>query len=546
MHSTAPSGFIFSWLPTRLGRLPLLIVLVLAVWGGEYLRRDLWEPDEARYAYVAAEMRDTGNQLVPHRNGEVYAHKPPLMFWLIQAGARFTGGSINGVAARFPSFIGGLLILWSLARLARRWYGPEVETPAVLCLAATYIFWRQVGMGQIDALLCGLEISALYLLFTAEEGPGPAPLRWAGAWIAMGLAILAKGPVGLLVPLGVYLCGSFAAGEGRRLRRAHWFWGLPLALAIPGAWLLAIVLNGAPEGYLHQLLFEQNIDRAAGGLGHRQPFYYFAAYFPLDFLPWSLFLPACLAAWKFRTETRPQDRRLVAWILFVLLFFSLSPSKRNLYTFLAYPAAVLLVAATAPTFSRVQRAWLIIPAWIWMGLLSILGLAACGAWAVPKLPFSGLILIPLGLALLASAVWLFRSRMELNSHPTRWMIRLAVIFLGFECYVGALVFPALDHLKTPDELAVAAHRQIPPDGRLILFRIDGEILALYAERRGLRVDTPDALLLAMNQQKRGIAVFQRRAWNEIKSQIPIPFTEFPFSMGNKKMVWIEFDSPGSP
>jgi 4-amino-4-deoxy-L-arabinose transferase-like glycosyltransferase len=43
--------------------------------------RDVWNPDEARYAEVAREMRERGSWLIPYLNGEVYGQKPPLSFW---------------------------------------------------------------------------------------------------------------------------------------------------------------------------------------------------------------------------------------------------------------------------------------------------------------------------------------------------------------------------------------------------------------------------------------------------------------------------------
>jgi 4-amino-4-deoxy-L-arabinose transferase-like glycosyltransferase len=64
----------------------LLVLLALALWGGEFARRGLWEPDEARYAYVAREMRQGGHWFVPHINGVPYPDKPPLMFWLALPG----------------------------------------------------------------------------------------------------------------------------------------------------------------------------------------------------------------------------------------------------------------------------------------------------------------------------------------------------------------------------------------------------------------------------------------------------------------------------
>ena len=60
-----------------------LLLLAALLWGGEYLRRDCWEPDEARVAYVSREMAQDGHWLVLHRHGEYYAHKPPLLYWQI-------------------------------------------------------------------------------------------------------------------------------------------------------------------------------------------------------------------------------------------------------------------------------------------------------------------------------------------------------------------------------------------------------------------------------------------------------------------------------
>lgn len=37
-----------------------IILFAMILWGSEYVRRNLWKPDEARYAYVANEMKQTG------------------------------------------------------------------------------------------------------------------------------------------------------------------------------------------------------------------------------------------------------------------------------------------------------------------------------------------------------------------------------------------------------------------------------------------------------------------------------------------------------
>jgi 4-amino-4-deoxy-L-arabinose transferase-like glycosyltransferase len=427
-----------------------ILVLSALLWGGGYILRDLWEPDEARYAYVSWEMRESGRWDILTRHGEPYAQKPPLFFWLINLFAFATGGHIGSVATRLPSFLGAVLALWATARLARRWAGGEAEWPSVAVLGTAYLFWWQGSMGQIDALLCGLEMMALWCLFTYNDDGR----RWraASAYAFMGLGILAKGPVGFLVPLGAYITGTWAAGERGKLKRWHFAWGPFITLAFPAAWLLWAFLAGAPENYLKELLFAQNVERAAGFYGHSQPFYYFIPHFLGEFLPWTLFLVPAWAALKEKPLLR---RRLLAWGLFVIVFFSFSASKRNMYILLAYPAAAILIGAACGSLQRKHR-------WAGMasaGLLFLLGIGLCGAGFHHKVPIEPGRLLPNGIALLAMGVWLFHQLR--NDGPTRSrLFALAGVFALFELYAGGILLPALNPLKTPWELAAAAKKTL--------------------------------------------------------------------------------------
>ena len=88
--------------------LPVLasLLFVLLYWGPQYARRGHWEPDEARFVYVAREMAAAQSYIVPRRNGEIYAHKPPLMMWFIQAGEALFGEPFG---SRLPTLVGAFL-----------------------------------------------------------------------------------------------------------------------------------------------------------------------------------------------------------------------------------------------------------------------------------------------------------------------------------------------------------------------------------------------------------------------------------------------------
>lgn len=511
-----------------------LFFLALALWSGEYMRRDLWAPDEARYALVAREMRNDAHWLVPFRQGEFYTHKPPLMFWLINAGV--AAGCTERVASRLPSFLGALMALWALTRLAARWHGPRTSWWVALLLPTSFLFWNKGGFGQIDALLCGLEMMGLYFLFTSDPA---APARRIPAYLFFGLAVLAKGPVGLIVPLLVYAAASWAAGEGARIRGWHWVWGPLLALLIPGLWLGAAWLSGAPDGYFGELLFKQNVGRATGEFGgHPNPWFYYLLYFPLDFLPWTVLLPLATAALSRRDTDLRELRRALAWIAVVILFFSLGASKRNLYILLVYPAAALLVAASVNQWSSVSRRLLNYSRRLALIFSGIIALGLIAVVFVPKAHLPWWAALPGATAILCGMVYAIRAARADPNSP-RWLAGLAVgVFLTFAS-IGALVYPEFDNEKTPDEIIAIAQRVLPPRHYLILYRQQGEIISLYAQRPGRMADNADELHALMAKQPANLIVTRASRLNEVLAAVGPDRPFGHFTSGSKDLVWIE-------
>jgi len=511
----------------------VLLLLALFLWGGEYVQRDLWSPDEARYALISREMRTNSHWLIPYRQGEFYTHKPPLMFWLTNAGV--AAGLPERVAARVPSFLGALMALWAITRLAARWRSPRTSWWVALLLPTSFLFWNKGGFGQIDALLCGLEMMGLYLLFTSSP---LHPLRRIPAYLFFGLAILAKGPVGLLVPLFVYLIATWAAGDTKDMRGWHWLWGPLLALALPGLWLFAAWRSGAPDGFFTELLFKQNIGRVAGEFGgHTQPWYYFLLYFPVDFLPWTPLLPLSVIALAQRDETLKNLRRLLGWILAVVLFFSLSESKRNLYILLAYPAAALLIASSIPNWSTVSAALLKRSR---LAALAIAILAALGLSALPFLPHEdvhGWAVAPSVAAFVVGIVLALRAARAEPQSP-RWLAQLALATLVAFAGVGAGVYREFNDAKTPHAIIPIAQRTLPEGNYVTLYKEQGEIISLYAQRPGRMADDPDELRALLDAQAADLIVTATEHLDEVQTLIGANHPHGFFSTGSKDKVWI--------
>ena len=521
-------------LQSKLRRPPLAVIVLVAIalWMPGYFNRGLWEPDEARYAYVAREMQSDGNWFVPHLHGEAYPDKPPLMFWLMNAASLLTGGSINGFSARLPSLLGAILALWATARLMERWLDGAAAWRAIGVLLTAYLFWWQGGWGQIDMLLLGLEMMALWCLFTATD-PG-CRWRFACAYLFMGLAILAKGPIGLALPLGIYALSTWAGGEARLLRRWHWVWGPALAGAIPGLWLLVAWFQNAPAEYFAAMFGGKSFGRVTGG-PHGRPFYYYVSHFLSEFLPWTIFLlPTYLAI-----ESRALRRRLLAWAGFVFVLFSAIFAKRNLYILAMWPAAAMMVAAGWDGMVRLPSVWHRVVGWIAGGLLLCIGIGEAVAMFVDQYPAARWPLAPAALVMITGfAVVAVIYRREGLSR--RWFWAYVAVLLVHQMLLLALVLPSMNAIKAPVELASEARMRLAPDQPVYLFQDQLAIIPLYVERPGRYLDTEEEVEQVVAQGRYGVIVLSQQNWEKLGPRFADRVRARTFKMGSKELVWIDF------
>ena len=522
--------------------IPILFIVLfaLATWTAQYSLRGFWEPDEPRYTYVAWEMAQSGNDFIPQRNGEFYAHKPPLMFWLIQASTIFTGGEYNGIAGRLPTLLGVILALWAFGKISAMWYDRETAWWAMFILSTSFLFWHKAGTGQIDMLLLGLELCALYFLFQNDVSPTP----WYGpaAFTFMGLAILAKGPVGLVVPCGIYLAANALSGQARIILKKQWVWGIPLALAFPLIWLLLAKISGAPDAYFNELLFDQNLGRVQGNFGgHYKPFYYYIKYLLLDFMPWTFFMPLAGVLLARKTDFKTQTRRLLGWILFVVIFFSLCGGKRNLYILSVYPAASLLLASVLPSMATMSARWKNWSVYPILGLFFLLGVGLFISLFI-SVPVPRIVIAGGAMLLIGGAVLMHR----LHDHvpmETTWF-RAFILFMSLLLfYVGTMVFPALNPIKTPAVASQAIAGILPETQPILYYEMNGEIISLYAGRQGKRVDEAASLVSAMKKTKKGVVVFSMKKWDSLEPLINTFGQITPFNMGKKQLAWFSYNIP---
>lgn len=332
-------------------RLRLLIIALFAcVAAAMLLSRGVWAPDEARYGEVAREMKGADRWLVPILNGETYAEKPPLFFALIRI---FSVGS-DGVpewAAKAPSLLSALGTLLLIGWLAQRLCGGGAGWVAPLLLGTMGKFAWQSQFGQIDMLVTFLVVAQICVGWVLGEGDIGRLTGISGMALLGFCGVLAKGPVGCVLPWLVLASFWAFRRDWPSLRRSGLPWVILAVVALSAGWLLLAGFNAGWD-YPETLLFRQTLRRYLDPWHHKAPWYFFAGVLFADGLPYSLFLiPLGIALWKTKSWKSPPFLLPVLWVAVYILVFSASSGKRSVYLLPAFPAVALLVAHGAERWS---------------------------------------------------------------------------------------------------------------------------------------------------------------------------------------------------
>jgi 4-amino-4-deoxy-L-arabinose transferase-like glycosyltransferase len=306
--------------------------------------RDLWEPDETRYAVVAREMRETGQWVLPHLNGAIYAEKPPLFFWAVNLSV-FLLGKDSELANRLPAALAGLATIFLTFFFGERLFNSRVGFLSALILA-TCLFFPQISrcmvLDSLFTLLFLLTLSCFYLGYEKEEGRRKYYFL---AGLFMGLGVLTKGPVAYLT-LPLFFIYAFLQRGLKRFWSYDLLLGFLFSLAIVSVWLIPACIIGG-EDYTRRILLQQTVTRlfGRGDRVHARPFFFYFVRFPAEFLPWIVFLPTALV-FAFRRGDAIRRKELLflsVWFIFVFIFFTFVRGKKDNYILPLYPAGSILL-----------------------------------------------------------------------------------------------------------------------------------------------------------------------------------------------------------
>ena len=357
--------------------------------------------------------------------------------------------------------------------IARRLFGARYSAWAGLLLLTSVRFADLAQRAQLDVLLTACELTAWWAWLRGATGEWPRARALACTHLALGAALLVKGPVGLLPLVGlVVFCGFERRWpELRQLLAPRW---LVLSLGPLLAWGGA-ALTLAPPGFFEEAVVDNLGRRVLSGTSHVRPFYYYVYQLPLEFLPGALLVPwAVWAAWRARrgTSSRASGWRLIAaWTLTFLVVLSLSAGKRGLYMTPALPAlAIGCAVALVDGLSRAKRlpfatGWLLAAGGVLLSCFGVAGALQIGPLPevpptvdIPQTFWLGVTVIPMAALCGAAAL---RRRPALQ--------RAAVCggaLVALQAWIFLQLYPALDPERSLRPVAEAAVALARPGERI--------------------------------------------------------------------------------
>ena len=496
---------------TPLNAIALFVILLLAsiLWFATLDYRHLIPTDEGRYAQMAREMMVSGDYITPRYNDYKYFEKPPLHIWASAITFQLFG--LGEWQARFWSGLTGYLTILLVGFTASQLFGRVTGYLAALILLSSPMW---VVGGHFNALDMGLSaflnlaLCSLLLAQHAYEHHRPQSGRywmWI-CWLAMALATLSKGLIGIVIPGMVLFAYVITRFDWKMSARLHLISGLIIYLAVTAPWFIAVSIKN-PE-FAHFFFIYEHFERfTATAHGRTAPVYFFLPLVVVGFLPWmpQFFRSAWQTLRQYRMGSFSAPWMLWAWFAVILIFFSISRSKLPGYIMPVFPALAILAAKSIADYleshMHLSMGWRLQT--LFFALLAITGfffLSEVGRNGQPDeveayQTYTIWIVIALSCLLAFSLV---------SSLLAKRNALLSITLFAFGFFLTATIagtgHESLGRAVSGYDLAQKVKSQIPSDAKIYSVRLLDHTLPFYIERNTIMVEFTDELTFGAKQE----------------------------------------------
>lgn len=439
-------------------------------------------------------------------------NKPVLSYWMVAGLYKLFGQSI--AVERFGIALGAIAIVacaFLLASLTEP-VPPKLRSSAGAWAAAGLaVSPRFVMFGRrifIDVWITAFLSLALTFFALSEHNPERRRRYLVLMYVAIGLGTLTKGPVALVLPSLAAALYLIVTRDLRRIRELMIPLGILIIAAIVVPWYAALYHQHGWM-YIKSFLVSENVERYTSGYGvtqRRGLFFYIPVVFT-DSFPVSVFLIAAAAfVWRRFRNQRSIETLLWCWILAIVIFFSFSTGKQDLYILPIAPAiAALGGAAVERGIGDARwRRWL---GWT-LGLTGTL-VAAAGVMVLRLFAGSGQVYalngaVAIGVLGLAGGIVVVA--MSVTRRPAYAALVLVAAMLAIDWMFVLRTLPAFERYKPVMQFAGVLEPRLRADDLVMEYQVALPSLVYYLRRHVDEYFDEDPFVRAITSTQRAYAV----------------------------------------
>ncbi len=450
---------------------------------------DVMEVDAAQYASISREMAETGSYLHVYQHGEDYLDKPPLLFWVSSLGIKIFGHT--SVAYKILPVFFLVIGLWATYRFARLWYNHRTGILAALIVGSTQAFALMSNDIRTDGLLTAFVMLSLWLLSSFLKTRHTRDLLLAG--VCLGGAMLAKGPLGLMIPAAAMGGHLLISGQWKKIFDPSWLLLIPIIAIVlaPMCYGLYTQFDLHPEKEVYGLkgpsglrfyFWTQSFGRITGesDWANNTPWYYFLQTMLWDMQPWILlFIPVLWSRvksiWSRKTEQNtPSEWISICGFVIPLIALSFSGYKLPHYIFPVFPFAAVMIANYVVTRAEQWSKWF---EFLQLLLIHLLVLAAVLIlfWVFPIENYW----LPVLCLILYAGIWWWRA-VAIDA-TDRWVLPSLMGVIIFQLALGLHFYPHLLEFQSTSQAGkyIATHHP----AQVYWHDRYGHALDYYSDRR---------------------------------------------------------------
>ena len=295
--------------------------------------------DEAKNAQCAREMHKRNDLLIPTFNGRLRSDKPPFPYFAMYASYKLFG--VNPFASRFFSAICGMLTLFLVYHISKKYLNKETALISVCLLLSSFHFLFEFRMAVPDPYLIFFTTSTIlsYFLYTQNN-------RWIYLLICAVTAaagFLSKGPIALILPLIALFIWSLWD------RKMHFLFSIKTTFCILFSFVLIVPwflkIHQETNGlYTHDFFITNNVNRFNDTMeGHSGNAFSIILFVVVGMLPATLFIEYPIRN-LIKHSTPSLIKLSVSCVLVIIGFFCFSNTKLPNYPMPSYPFIAIIIA----------------------------------------------------------------------------------------------------------------------------------------------------------------------------------------------------------